>query len=263
MSELIAHVRAVGATVLFLVPTQLRRTIQDAPPGLAFPGLRVLISSGSALHPDERTAIRERLTPNLFELYSSTEGGSVSVLTPTDAALRQDSVGRPVFRVELQVVDEQHEPLPAGQTGRLRYRSPASATAYWGADGGDAFRDGWFYPGDLGRLDPDGFLVLTGRVKDMIIRGGVNIYPLDVERVLRELPGVREAVVAGVPQREMDEAVAAFIVGDPAITVEAVIAHCRAQLAPYKVPTIVRFVSDIPRNAGGKVVKAELVAGVV
>jgi len=86
VADLISHVRAVRATVLFLVPTQLRRTMQEAPPGLAFPDLRVLISSGSALHPDERVAIRERLTPNLFELYSSTEGGSVSVLTPQDAA---------------------------------------------------------------------------------------------------------------------------------------------------------------------------------
>jgi acyl-CoA synthetase (AMP-forming)/AMP-acid ligase II len=259
-AELVAHVRRVEATVLFLVPTQLRRTMQEIPPGLAFPGLRVLISSGSALHPDERAAIRERLTPNLFELYSSTEGGSISVLTPADAALRQDSVGRPAFRVQVQIVDDAHRPLPAGQTGRLRYRSPASATEYYRAEGGDAFRDGWFYPGDLGRMDADGFLVLTGRAKDMIIRGGVNIYPIDIETVIRTLPLVRDVCVAAAPQREMGEAVAAFIVVDHGVTAEQVTSHCRAHLAAYKVPSIIRFVAEIPRNAGGKPLKAELIA---
>jgi long-chain acyl-CoA synthetase len=258
--ELIAHVRDLGATVLFLVPTQLRRAMQEAPPGRAFPGLRVLISSGSALHPDERVAIRERLTPNLFELYSSTEGGSISVLTPCDAALRQDSVGRPAFRVQVEIVDDSHHPVPTGTAGRLRYRSPASATSYYRAESGDAFRDGWFYPGDLARLDADGFLVLTGRAKDMIIRGGVNIYPLDIETVIRALPGVRDVCVAGVPQREMDEAVTAFVVADPGVSAAAVAAHCRQRLAPYKVPSIVRFVGEVPRNAGGKALKGELIA---
>lgn len=259
--ELAAHLRSVGGTVLFMVPTQLRRALEAGLPQPAFPTLRVLISSGSALHPEERKAIVRQLTPNLFEFYGSTEGGAVSILTPADGALRSDSVGRPAFRVEVEIVHpETHERLPPGEVGRLRYRSPASAREYYRADGSEAFRDGWFYPGDLARLDADGFLVLAGRMKDMIIRGGVNIYPGDVEAVLAELPGVRDVSVAGAPSRQMGEEVAAFLATDGSVTEESVRAICRERLAPYKVPSIVRFVSEIPRNHGGKVVKADLVA---
>ena len=258
MRELADHVAAVQGTALFLVPTQIRRALQEALPAPAFPSLRVLISSGSALHPDERLAIQQRLTPNLFEMYSSTEGGGISVLSPADCALHGDSVGRPAFRVQVEIVDETHAPLPPGEVGRLRYRSPASATGYYRAEGGDAFRDGWFYPGDLARMGPDGFLFLAGRAKDMIIRGGINIYPQDIERVLLDLPGVRDACVAGMPAAEMGEEIAAFIVGDT--TERAVRDACRARLAPYKVPKLIRFVPEIPRNGAGKALKPQLVA---
>jgi acyl-CoA synthetase (AMP-forming)/AMP-acid ligase II len=261
MPELATHVREIGGTVLFLVPTMIRRLLDENIPGLALPTLRVLISSGSALHPEERLAIRTRLTPNLFEFYSSTEGGGVSVLTPADCDLHPDSVGRPAFRVEVEIVGEDHQPLPPDSVGRLRYRSPASARSYWNADGGDAFRDGWFYPGDLARLDADGFLYLNGRAKDMIIRGGVNIYPQDIERIIAEIPGVRDVAVAGAPSRELGEEVAAFVVADGSVTAEMVAAACRSRLAPYKAPSIVRFLPELPRNAGGKVLKNALLAG--
>jgi acyl-CoA synthetase (AMP-forming)/AMP-acid ligase II len=260
MADLVAHVREVGGTALFLVPTMIRRLLDENLPGLAFPTLRVLISSGSALHREERLAIRTRLTPNLFEFYSSTEGGGVSILTPADCDLHPDSVGRPGFRVEVEIVGEDHLPLPPDSVGRLRYRSPASARGYWNAEGGDAFRDGWFYPGDLARLDAEGFLYLHGRAKDMIIRGGVNIYPQDVERIVAELQGVRDVAVAGAPSRELGEEVAAFVVHDGSVTAEAIAAHCRARLAPYKVPSVMRFLPELPRNAGGKVLKAALLA---
>jgi acyl-CoA synthetase (AMP-forming)/AMP-acid ligase II len=260
MPALAEHVREIGGTVIFLVPTMIRRMLDERTSGLAFPTLRVLISSGSALHPDERLAIREHLTPNLFEFYSSTEGGGISVLSPADCILHPDSVGRPGFRVELEIVDESHTVLSPDHVGRLRYRSPASARGYYGAEGHEAFRDGWFYPGDLARLDGDGFLYLHGRVKDMIIRGGVNIYPHDVERVISDLPGVRDVAVAGAPSREMGEEVAAFVVSDGSVTAEAVRAHCRARLAPYKAPSIIRFLAELPRNNGGKVLKPALLA---
>jgi acyl-CoA synthetase (AMP-forming)/AMP-acid ligase II len=259
MAELVTHVREIGGTAIFLVPTMIRRLLNENLPGLAFPTIRVLISSGSALHPEERLAIRRRLTPNLFEFYSSTEGGGVSVLSPADCDRHPDSVGRPAFRVEVEIVGEDHRPLPPDSVGRLRYRSPASARAYHGADGGDAFRDGWFYPGDLARLDAEGFLYLHGRAKDIIIRGGVNIHPQDVERIVAAIPGVRDVAVAGAPSRELGEEVAAFVVAD-GVTAEAVAAHCRACLAPYKVPTIIRFLPELPRNNGGKVVKTALLA---
>jgi acyl-CoA synthetase (AMP-forming)/AMP-acid ligase II len=260
MPALAAHVAEVGGTVLFLVPTMLRRMLDECPGERVLPSLRVLISSGSALQAEERAAIRRHLTPNLFELYSSTEGGCVSVLTPADGARRPDSVGRPGFRVEVQIVDAEHAPLPPGNIGRLRYRSPASARGYFGVEDSEAFRDGWFYPGDLAALDADGFLTLHGRAKDMIIRGGVNIHPADIERVLAAFPGVREVAVAGAPSRTLGEEVAAFIVAEPSVQDAALRAHCAAHLAPYKVPSLIHRLAELPRNAGGKVVKAQLLA---
>jgi acyl-CoA synthetase (AMP-forming)/AMP-acid ligase II len=255
---LFAHVAAVQGTAMFLVPTMMRRLLQEDFAGLAFPSLRKLISSGSALFLEERRAIRARLSPHLYELYSSTEGGAVSVLAPEEFELRPDSVGRPCFRVEVEVVDNEHRTLPAGEVGRLRYRSPASSREYFVGDGSEAFHDGWYYPGDLASLDADSFVTLRGRAKDMIIRGGVNIYPGDIEQVLQQVAGIAEAAVVGAPSQELGEEVVAFVGAAGPVDEAALIAHCRAALASYKVPKRIHVLAALPRNAGGKVVKAEL-----
>ena len=263
MPELATHVREIGGTVLFLVPTMIRRLLDENIPGLALPTLRVLISSGVGAAPGGAVGDPPtRLTPNLFEFYSSTEGGGVSVLTPADCDLHPDSVGRPAFRVEVEIVDEDHQPLPPDSVAAVCATAAPPPRAATGTPmAGDAFRDGWFYPGDLARLDADGFLYLHGRAKDMIIRGGVNIYPQDIERIIAEIPGVRDVAVAGAPSREMGEEVAAFVVADGSVTAEMVAAACRSRLAPYKAPSIVRFLPELPRNAGGKVLKNALLAG--
>lgn len=256
--ELVNHVAAEQGTSIFLVPTLLRRLLDEEVEGLAFPTLRKLICSGSALYREERHAVRERLTPHLYEIYSSTEGGACTILGPEDLARAPDSVGRAAFRVDLEVVDEQHRPLPAGAVGRLRYRSPASPSGYFIGDSSEAFRDGWFYPGDLASLDVEGYLHLRGRVKDMVIRGGVNIFPGDVEKVLLECPAVSDAVVIGAPSREMGEELAAFVVASAPLTADELAAFCQGRLAPYKIPRIIRFVDALPRNSSGKVIKADL-----
>lgn len=252
-----------GATATFLVPTLLRRLLacEDAPlAGLR--GLRTLISSGSALTPPERASIRERLCPGFLEYYSSTEGGGVSVLHPQDQAAHPASVGRPVFGVEVQIVDDDHQPLPAGEVGRIRYRGPGMAPGFFNdaAASEDAFRDGWFYPGDLGTLDNAGFLHLKGRLKDMIIRGGVNIYPQEIEALLLGQDGVADAAVVGWPSREFNEEVAAFVTLSRPVDEATLLAVCQRELARYKVPRQIFVVSELPRNSGGKVVKPALVA---
>jgi acyl-CoA synthetase (AMP-forming)/AMP-acid ligase II len=257
---LVDFVRTHEGTAMFLVPTLLRRLLDLELDGLAFPSMRCLISSGSALFADERRAIRARLTPNLYEMYSSSEGGAVSVLGPADVDSHPDSVGRPCFRVQVETVDENHAPVPRGETGRLRYRSPASPTAYFGGEANaEAFRDGWYYPGDLAAIADDGFIYLRGRSKDMIIRGGVNIYPIDVEQALMRSGKLKEAAVVGIPSRELGEEVAAFVVAAAPTDESELAAVCRSRLAPYKVPRHFVFVDELPRNNGGKVVKGALV----
>ena len=263
--ELCEAVERHQITNLFLVPTLIRRLMTLPDEKLApLKGMRLLVSSGSALHPDERREIRKRVCPSFIEYYSSTEGGGVSFLTPEDADEFGDSVGRPVFGVEVQCVDESHRPLPPGEVGRIRYRGPAVAEGFWNDAEAtrESFREGWWYPGDLGMMDPHGYLYLKGRAKDMIIRGGVNIYPAEIEAVLQAHPGVADVSVVGWPSREFNEEVAAFVILKKAGSVEPeeLKSLCRDKLAPYKVPKQVFVVQEFPRNTLGKVIKSELSA---
>ena len=261
--DLVAAAGAYGATVTLVVPTTLRRLLQlpeqDAP---LLGDLRLLYTTGAVLHPDERKEVLARVSPNLINYYGSTEGGGISVLLPEHGGAAETSVGKAVSTTEIEVVDEAHEPVAAGETGRIRYRGPCVADGFHNNPEAsvESFRDGWFYPGDLGRLDGAGFLYLVGRAKDMIIRAGVNIYPEEVEQSLLTHPAVRDAAVLGWPSPDKGEEVAAFVVTSRAVSEETLRDHCRASLAPYKVPRGIFFVDDLPKNAMGKVVKPDLAA---
>jgi acyl-CoA synthetase (AMP-forming)/AMP-acid ligase II len=255
------HVERHQANALFLVPTQLRRLLQ-APEAVRARIQRVglMISSGAPLQPNERIAIVEQLCPNFHEYYASTEGGGVSLSDPHDLLERPATVGRPIFGVEVQVVDEADRPLGADQVGRLRYRGPGVADSFFQDPEQTAihFRDGWFYPGDLAEIDASGFVFLRGRSKDMIIRGGVNIYPNEVEDVLMQLPEIRECSVLGLADSDLGEIVACAWVPNRAIDESRLVDHCKRLLAPYKIPARWLRLEALPVNSGGKVVKAQL-----
>lgn len=257
------EVARTQTTVTFLVPTMIRRLLAAAPEVVQpMARLSTLISSGAPLTGEERTQIRQRLCENFIEYYSSTEGGGVSVLSAEDQRAHGTSVGRAVFGVCIEVVSDQHAALPVGSVGRIRYRGPAVVNGFYNDPEAakEAFLDGWFYPGDLGMLNEEGYLFLRGRAKDMIIRGGVNIYPLEVETVLLNHPGVAEVAVIGAPSIEFDEEVAAFVKLKPgqALDADAIRAHCKANLAPYKLPRHVFFVDEFTLNSSGKILKPEL-----
>ena len=270
------------ATVLLLVPTLLRRLLDTAPPAdettssLRFPGLRILVSSGATLHARERREVMRVLAPGFVNYYGSTEGGGVSVLLPEHGEEADGSVGTPIFGTEVQIVDDAHAPLAAGSIGRIRYRSAGTATGFYRDEEASlhAFHDGWYYPGDLGFIDTEGFLHLAGRARDLIIRGGVNIYPDEIEAILLEHPRVSEAAVVGLPSKLLGEEAAAFVVLDAAPEVAGADApgglaadiltelasYCRTRMAPYKVPARIEHVPSLPRSGTGKVLKTELVA---
>ncbi|MCS6930871.1 MAG: AMP-binding protein [Acetobacteraceae bacterium] len=260
---IVGAIAAHGITSLFLVPTQLRRLLALPDQALApMRRLRLLFSSGAPLSREERVEIAARLCPEFFEYYASTEGGGVSLLTPADIAAHGESVGRPVFGVEVEVVDEDGRALPPGETGLLRYRGPGCATSYHRDPeaSAEAFRDGWFYPGDLASLDDEGFVTLRGRRKDMIIRAGINIHPADVEAALNAHPAVGESAVVAWPSREFGEEIAAFVRLSAPAGAEELLSFARARLPRPKWPRAVFVVEDLPRNAGGKVLKRELAA---
>jgi len=256
-------INASGATACFVVPTMMRRLLgEHAGDGLLFPGLRLLVFGGSIVAGDEAARVRARLTPNLASYYATSEGGGISVLWPAEFAEHGDTVGRPTFRVEVQVVDGDDRPVPAGEVGRLRFRGPGVATAFLDEDGREQHGPpgGWFYPGDLASLDADGFVSLRGREKEMIIRGGINVYPAEIERVLCEHPAVKEAGVVGWSAPERGEEIAAFVATTGAVDEHELLEWCAARLAPYKLPRTIRFLPELPKTNFGKVRKADLVA---
>jgi len=261
--ELAAAINDRRIDVTLLVPTTLRKLLEIAPPGeYLLPGLKTLFSTGAMLHPAERRDVLAKLTPTYVNYYGSTEGGGLSVLRPTDPPEADESVGRPVAGMMVQIVDEGDRTVPAGTVGRIRYAGPPVATGFYKNPEASAaaFRDGWFYPGDLGKVDTQGYLHIAGRVKDVIIRGGVNIYPEEIEQTLLQHAGVKDCAVVGWPSRSRGEDIAAFVVprAGQHPTTESLRAWCKESLAPYKIPRAVFFADDLPRNAFGKVKKTEL-----
>lgn len=259
--ELIRAVAEHDIQTMFIVPTMLRRLL-SMPAGERplLDGPRYVISGGSALHPSEREAALARVSPNLVNYYSSSEGGAVSILLPSHQGEAAESVGRPVFMTEVEIVGPDDARLPAGEIGLVRYRGPGVPSELYNdpEESRAMFREGWFYPGDMGRVDASGFLYLTGRAKDMIIRGGVNIYPQDIEKTILRLEGVEDVAVVGWPSTAFGEEIAAFVVGKPGLDAAAVIVHCRAALASYKAPRDVFFIDALPKNSSGKILKKEL-----
>lgn len=251
-------------TVFMAVPT-IHKRLLDVPNTAQYDLSRVrLITSGSDRLPDEVFAgFQQTFHYTLLERYGMTETG-MNCSNPLRGDRRIGSVGRPLPGVEVRVVhSETGEVLPAGDIGDVQLRGPNVFKGYWRQPEktSESFSaDGWFKTGDLGYLEPDGYLTLCGRSKDLIISGGLNIYPPEVERVLVEHPAVNTCAVIGCPDPEWGEKVTAVVVlhNTESVTGEELIRFCRERLAPYKSPKSIVFRDDLPRNAMGKVQKAEL-----
>ncbi len=264
MPELVSFGTEHGATKMFLVPTLLRR-LMDMPARddgqLLMPGLDLLFSTGSILHPEERDALMKNVSPWYLNFYGSTDGGGATALFWDDPPEVAGSVGRPVFGAEIDIAGEDDTSEPFGKIGRIRYKHPGTATGYHNDRDAsrEAFRDGWYYPGDLGWRDEAGYLYLAGRAKDIIIRGGVNIYPAEIEHVLCQHKAVRDAAVVAWPSREFGEEIAAFVVlRDAAADLDNINGWCRQNLARYKVPREILPIDDLPKSGVGKVLKNAL-----
>ena len=260
-SQLIREINDYRCTSAFIVPTTVRR-LMDAHHGAGscFPKLRVLISTGAALFPEDREKALKRVASNILNFYGSAEGGGVSVLGPHHPPEERNSVGQIVFGSNVRIVDDNCNDLPPGQIGRICYRSGGTATSFLNDPEASAksFRDGWYFPGDLGYVNDRGFVYITGREKDLIIRGGVNIYPNEIESILLGHPKVSEVAVVGAPSAEFGEEVVAFVVSSEPIDGEELRGYCSIRLAPYKVPRIFRFLQDVPRTSVGKIDKQAL-----
>lgn len=252
----------------FLVPAMAELLV--AHPRFAAPDLTSLraVSIGSApLAPQTLLSLQERLPDaTVSNSYGMTEAGPAYIVMPKDEVTKRiGSVGKPVGPMQLKVVREDGSECDAREVGELLtrmegaqreyYKDPDATASTWTADG-------WLRSGDLAYLDEDGFLYIAGRKKDLIIRGGHNVYPTDIEAVLLEHPDVQEAAVAGVAHPVLGEDIAAYVVLVPGATpdVDALLAFCAERLADYKRPRQLHFLAELPRNATGKVMKHRLAA---
>jgi acyl-CoA synthetase (AMP-forming)/AMP-acid ligase II len=225
------------------------------------------VSIGSApLAPATLAKLQAKIAQaSVVNSYGLTEAGPAFITMPKEeAANRVGSVGKPMLPMEVKVVDpDTDDVLPADQTGELLVRLPGKRREYYKDDAATTAAwtdDGWLRTGDLAHLDADGFVYISGRIKDMIIRGGNNIYATDVEAVLLEQPDVQEAAVIGVPHTVLGEDVGAFVVRKPGSVLDepTLLAFCAERLADYKRPRVLHFVDELPRNATGKVMKHKL-----
>ena len=186
----------------------------------------------------------------------------MAIAKPTDMDAKPSSAGRPVWCVDLRIVDDDNRPVPVGEVGEIICQSPLATHGYYKNPQATeaSFRDGWFYTGDLGYFDEEGFLFVAGRKKDMVKSGGISIYPLEIESVIYSHPDILEAAVIGMPDPEWGEAVKAIVVLKPGAKMsdEAFIGFCKERLAAYKVPKSVEFRASLPHTEIGKLNKLKL-----
>jgi long-chain acyl-CoA synthetase len=202
----------------------------------------------------------------LVEGYGTTEASPATHCNPLHGTRKPGSVGVPLPGTFARIVDPDDPTtvLPPGEEGELVVRGPQVFLGYWGQDAAEQvlLDDGWLLTGDVAAMDDDGFFRIVDRKKDLIIAGGFNIYPAEVESVIGGLDGVAECVVAGLPDRDRGETVKAYVVFRDGVelTADAVQDHCAARLSAYKVPKVVDFRDELPRTAVGKALRRTLVA---
>jgi fatty-acyl-CoA synthase len=224
--------------------------------------LRWIMSAAAPLTTDAARRWTEQFGPTLWNFYGATETGLVTLAGPGDHLSRPGTIGRALRGNEIRLLDDTGHDVAQGQIGELYARNSTMITGYHANEEAtkSSQKDGFFSVGDMGRIDADGYYYLESRKHDMVISGGVNIYPREIEDHLNTHPAVLECAVIGFPDAEWGESLRAFVVlrDGQAITANEVIDYCRQGLADYKRPRKVTFLAELPRNPTGKVLKREL-----
>ena len=250
------------ATAMLGVPTFYTRLLDDPRFDRDLTaGMRLFVSGSAPLLAETHRAFQARTGHRILERYGMTET-NMNTSNPYDGDRRAGTVGFPLPGVEVRVMADGAEVAP-GEAGVIEVRGPNVFAGYWQMPektAEDLRPDGWFITGDVGRVDADGYVQIVGRAKDLVISGGFNVYPVEVEAELDAQPGVLESAVIGLPHADFGEAVFAVLVAQPAVVLDpqAVLAGLHDRLARFKQPKAAVVVDALPRNAMGKVQKAEL-----
>jgi long-chain acyl-CoA synthetase len=265
IDRLLAAIAGLGATSAYMVPTHFAALLAmgEAARRHDVRSLKAVISGTAPLAQAMKAGVIAHFGDGkLYERYGTTETSIASCLRPADQLRKIACVGLPLALSRLQVRGADGAVLPPGEVGELAVASPYMFSGYLNLPDATqaAYRDGWFVTGDLARLDEEGYLYLVDRKNDMVISGGENIYPREVEEVLLAHPAVRECGVTGAPHPYWGEAVTAFVVPRPGFApdTDALLALCRNSLSRYKVPKEIRVVDSLPRNSMGKLLRRSL-----
>ena len=253
-----------GITGLFMVPTHFQMIFELPPETLAkykHPPITSILANAAPLP----QAMKEKIIPYfgetvLHELYGATETGLVCNLRPKDQLRKASCVGTPFAHVEAEIRREDGTVCDADEVGELWSRAPIMFNGYWNRpeETAKAVRDGWVSVGDMARRDDEGFIYIVDRLKDMVISGGVNIYPREIEEILFTHPAIADVAVVGMPDERWGERLKTFAVLRSPLSADDIAAFCAGKLAAYKIPKELSVVDELPRNANGKVLKREL-----
>jgi long-chain acyl-CoA synthetase len=224
--------------------------------------LETCASGGAAMPVELLRGFERAFGCTVLEGYGLSETSPVASFNHPDRERKAGSIGTPVRDVEMKIVDEDDNELPAGEVGEIVIRGPNVMKGYWNRPDAtdEALRGGWLHTGDMGRTDEDGYFFIVDRKKDLIIRGGYNVYPREVEEVLYEHPGVREAAVVAVPHDELGEEIGAAVAlkNGAEVSADDLREHVKRQVAAYKYPRVIWFVEELPKGPTGKILKREI-----
>jgi len=257
--EVLKIVENEAVSVFEGVPTMYMALLERVGDRTSTSKLRVCVSGGASLPGEVHKRFHDTFGAQILEGYGLSETSpSATFNLPHDAKV--GSIGKPIPGVELRLVNGVGDPVPCGEIGEIEIRGHNVMKGYWKQPEATSatMREGWFSTGDLARSDEDGHYFIVGRKKEVIIRGGLNIYPPEVENVLYEHPAILEAAVLGVPDDKLGEEVAAMIVLRAPAEAEEVQAFVKARLAPYKYPRLVWFADELPKGATGKILKRSI-----
>lgn len=269
--ETLQTIRSEKITTLFAVPTQIQEMLLYPEfPDIDTSSLQMITTGGAAIASAVMHRVINEFCPKIFNGYGMTEASLALVLHPEDALRKLGSCGKPTLISECRLIKGGADAAPddlveVGEVGQLIVRGPQAMTGYWNnpLETARKLKAGWVYSGDLFSQDDEGFYFFHGRADDMIVSGGENIYPREVEELLYTHPGIQEAAVLGVPDEKWGQIVAAYVVAtDPNVTGEMLDAYCKSSdsLAPYKRPKTYTFLDALPTNPSGKVLKRALLA---
>ena len=264
-SEVMSLLQSGGFTLFPGVPTMFHYLLEAArsAPDCVFPGLRACISAGAIMPAPIPQEFEQRFGVKLLDGYGITETSTMVTMNWLEGGRVMGSCGLPVPGLTVRLIDPgSGTDVELGQEGELIVRGPNVMKGYHRkpAETATALRDGWYYTGDLARSDANGFLTITGRLKELVIRGGQNIAPAEVEEAVCAFEPVLDCAVVGAPHQHLGEVPVVFVVARPGMTVlpDALIAHCRERLSAYKVPAAVHLVPEIPRTGSGKIIRFRL-----